>query len=108
MRDRRIGPRLPNPRRSGSADIRGDDRVRAWVRPRMPTTRRTAGATAKEAGQWVPRAARMNESDVSVFCRQCGANLTGLVPTSGEPEDGRKPCPECGSTSREFELNLEP
>jgi hypothetical protein len=38
----------------------------------------------------------------SVFCKNCGAPITGES-LSGDPAE-RKPCPHCGSLARRFEL----
>lgn len=42
----------------------------------------------------------------SVFCKNCGASITGEA-TSGDPTQ-RNPCPQCGSLARSFNLQLDP
>jgi len=46
----------------------------------------------------------MSEGTTDTFCAKCGTPIYDESP-SGDPK-GRKPCPECGSTARNFSLEL--
>lgn len=49
---------------------------------------------------------RVADNYRTIICRSCGQELTAPAPRSGLLQHERTPCPNCGSTEREYRLGF--